>query len=59
MTADSSIMRLSLAGEAEVYPTPSAGSQPEAIALNGRDMWFTEWATGRVGPITAEGANSR
>jgi streptogramin lyase len=55
LTNDAAIMRISTTGKAEIYPTPSPASQPEAITLNGSKMWFTEFATGCVGSITAVG----
>lgn len=55
LTADSAIMKISTAGKAEIYPTPTPDSSPEAITVNGKDMWFSEWAAECVGSITAAG----
>jgi streptogramin lyase len=56
LTADAAIMKISTGGAAEIYPTPTPDSSPEAIVeVNGKDMWFSEWGTGCVGSITAKG----
>jgi streptogramin lyase len=49
------IMKIGLTGKAEIYTTPTPNSAPEAIALNGKAMYFTEWATPCTGSITAAG----
>jgi virginiamycin B lyase len=49
------IMKFGLTGKAEIYATPTSGSNPEAIALNGKSMYFTEWTTPCTGSINAKG----
>jgi virginiamycin B lyase len=49
------IMKFSTKGKAEIYTTPTASSNPEAITQNGKDMWFTEWTTPCTGSINAKG----
>jgi streptogramin lyase len=53
--AAGAITKFSLAGAADTYATPSAGSAPESIAYNGKDVWFTEWQTPCVGSINKAG----
>jgi virginiamycin B lyase len=49
------IMKFSLSGKAEIYTTPTPNSAVEAVAVNGKSMYFTEWATPCTGSITAKG----
>jgi virginiamycin B lyase len=55
LTSDAAIMKFSLTGQADIYATPTPGSAPEAIAPNGKGMWFSEWTTGCVGSIGGTG----
>jgi len=54
-TSASAIMKFSTKGKATLYATPSANASPEAIAANGKAMFFTEWNTGCAGSIGASG----
>ncbi len=54
-TGASAIMKFSTKGHATLYSTPTSNSAPEAIAQNGKDMFFTEWATPCAGRVTSTG----
>ena len=55
MTNDAAVMQLSTTGKAAIYATPTPSSAPEAIAANGKTMWFTEWTTSCAGSIGSPG----
>ena len=55
-TSAASIMKFSTKGKATLYATPTVNSKPEAIAVNGKAMFFTEWNTGCAGSIVNSGA---
>ncbi len=48
-------MKISTKGKAALYATPTTGAAPEAIAQNGKNMFFTEWATPCAGRVTGNG----
>jgi virginiamycin B lyase len=55
MTSESAFLKLSTKGKATIYTTPTPNALPEAIALNGKEMQFTEFGTSCYGSITAAG----
>jgi virginiamycin B lyase len=55
MTSESAVMKFKTNGSATIYATPTASSMPEAIAVNGTEMWFTEYATSCYASITKAG----
>jgi virginiamycin B lyase len=50
-TSASAIMKITTKGHATLYATPTANASPEAIAENGRAMFFTEWNSPCAGSI--------
>jgi len=54
-TGASAIMKITTKGHATLYATPTGGAAPEAIAQNGKNMFFTEWATPCAGRVTGNG----
>jgi virginiamycin B lyase len=54
-TSASAIMKITTKGHATLYTTPTRDASPEAIAQNGRKMFFTEWNAACAGSITASG----
>jgi virginiamycin B lyase len=54
-TSASAIMKITTKGHATLYTTPTPNASPEAIAENGKSMFFTEWNSGCAGSITKSG----
>jgi virginiamycin B lyase len=54
-TGASALMKFSTKGKAALYATPTSSAAPEAIAQNGKAMFFTEWATPCAGQVTGKG----
>ncbi len=51
----SALVKLSTKGAATLYYTPTANAAPEAVAANGKSMFFTEWATSCAGSLNKSG----
>ncbi len=53
--SNSAIMKFSTKGHATIYATPTPNAAPEAIAMNAKKMWFTEWTTSCAGSVAKTG----
>jgi streptogramin lyase len=54
-TSASAIMKITTRGHATLFATPTPNASPEAIAQNGKAMFFTEWNSPCAGSITKSG----